>query len=157
LSFAAFGGVLILAPLLLDYFWGEHQPNAVIRLVVETFSAQVLTAPIIAFSFGQYAPLALISNVLVLPVIPFAMLFVFIAGVAAMVFAPIASALSYPALLLLNYITFVVDKLAGLPISQGEVKFSISSLIGSYLFILLICLFFWRRTGHDFASDSVIE
>jgi competence protein ComEC len=157
LSFAAFAGVLVLAPLLLDYFWGEREPNAVIRVVVETFSAQVLTAPIIAFAFGQYAPLALVSNVLILPFIPFAMIFVFIAGLAALLFSPIAYIVSYPAKMLLDYMTFVVDKLAALPIAQGEVNFPAAYLFYSYLLIVGLCIFLWRRTGHDFTEDSVVE
>lgn len=157
LSFAAFAGVLILSPLLLDYFWGEREPNAVIRVVVETFSAQVLTAPIIAFAFGQYAPLALISNVFILPLIPFAMMFVFIAGLAALLFTPLALVASYPARLLLNYITFVVDKLAALPVAQGEVNFSAAYLFYSYVLVIIFCVFLWRRTGHDFTDDSVVE
>lgn len=157
LSFAAFAGVLILSPLLLDYFWGEREPNALIRIVVETFSAQVLTAPIIAFAFGQYAPLALVSNLLVLPLIPFVMLLTFAAGLGTIFFNSIAVFIGYPARAILNYITFITDKLAGLPIAQGDISFPLPTLFASYTVVIAICVFLWRRTRHDFAQDSVVE
>lgn len=157
LSFAAFLGVLILAPLLLDYFWGDSEPNSVIRLVVETLSAQILTAPIIAFSFGQYAPLALISNVLILPLIPFAMIFTFIAGIGSFISASLAHLIGYPAQALLSYMVFVSEKLASLPAAQGEISFPAPYLLSVYVLIFLAIIFLWRRTRHDFTKDSVIE
>lgn len=157
LSFAAFAGVLILAPLLLDYFWGEREPNAILRVVVETFSAQILTAPIIAFAFGQYAPLALLSNLLILPMIPLAMVLTFIAGIGSFFFSSLAAFVGYPARILLNYMTLIVDKLSGLPMAQGEVTFPLGTLLAAYFSIIAVCIFIWRRTHHDFTQDSVVE
>ncbi|HEX5796767.1 MAG TPA: ComEC/Rec2 family competence protein [Candidatus Saccharimonadales bacterium] len=157
LSFAAFAGVIILSPLLLDYFWGKNQPDGLLRIVVETFSAQALTAPIIAFSFGQYATLALIANVLILPLIPFAMIFTFIAGVFGAMFGPAAELLGYPAQILLSYMTFVADKLAGLPIAQSNVALSLPYLVAAYILITMFCIWLWRRTKHDFTKDSIVE
>ncbi|HEX5455783.1 MAG TPA: ComEC/Rec2 family competence protein [Candidatus Saccharimonadales bacterium] len=157
LSFAAFAGVIILSPLLLDYFWGNEEPNAVLRVVVETLSAQIMTAPIIAFSFGQYAPLALLSNVLILPLIPFAMLFTFIAGTMAAIIAPFAVVAGIPAQTLLSYMTFITGKLAALPGAKGEVNFTLPYLIASYVLAVILGVWLWRRTAHDFTDDSVIE
>lgn len=157
LSFAAFAGVIILSPLLLDYFWGKEEPNAVLRVVVETFSAQVLTAPIIAFAFGQYAPLALLSNVLILPLIPVAMIFTFFAGMSAVFLGPLVAITGWPAQLLLGYMTTVSNKLSALPNAKGEVIFPLPYLIASYLLVIILCVWLWRRTGHDFTQDSVIE
>jgi competence protein ComEC len=157
LSFAAFTGVIILSPLLLDYFWGEEEPNAMLRVLVETLSAQIMTAPIIAFAFGQYAPLALLSNVLILPLIPFAMMFTFIAGVIGAMFTPLAGLAGIPAQIILNYMTFATSKLAALPGAKGEVDFTLPYLIASYTSAVILCIWLWRRTGHNFSQDSVIE
>ncbi len=157
LSFAAFCGVIILSPLLLNYFWGKNEPNALLRVVVETLSAQILTAPIIAFSFGQYAPLALIANVLILPLIPLAMVFTFTAGIGGFLSAILVGILAFPGQLILSYMTFTVTRLAGLPMAHGEIKFPAAYLAISYMLILVLCLWLWRRTGHDFAEDSIIE
>lgn len=156
LSFAAFAGVIILAPLITNYFWGDKKPNPVARVVVETLSAQILTVPLIAFTFGQYAPLALVSNLLILPLIPLAMIFTFFAGIAGVISNGL-SLIGIPAEWILGYMTFTVEKLAGLPISQGEISFSPSYLILSYLAIIIFAVWLWRRTKHDFNEDSIIE
>lgn len=157
LSFAAFSGVILLAPLLAGYFWGKQKPNAIARVLIETGSAQILTMPIIAFAFGQYAPLALPANMLILPLIPLAMAFVFISGLSAIIFAKIAAVVSLPAQWVLDYMTFITDKLSGLPISQGSITFSSTYLVVSYMLIILLMVWLWRRTRHDFAEDSIIE
>lgn len=157
LSFAAFAGVIILAPLLVSYFWGEQKPNPLFRILTETASAQILTMPIIAFAFGQYAPLALPANLLILPFIPFVMGLVFIAGLSDILFTPASLLLSRPAQWLLDYMTFVTSKLADPSISQGSINFNFIYLILSYIFILLLIIWLWRRTKHDFNQDSIIE
>lgn len=157
LSFAAFVGVIILSPLLFNYFWGKNEPTAVMRVIIETLSAQILTAPIIAFSFGQFAPFALLANVLILPLIPFAMIFTFVAGLAAILPSPLALLFGLPAQALLNYMTFTTDKLANLPGAQGEINFTPAYLLVSYIAVILFCVWLWRRTKHDFSKDSLVE
>jgi competence protein ComEC len=93
LSFAAFVGVLILAPLLMRYLFRDGKTNLVFQILIETFSAQVLTAPLILASFGQFSNVSIIANLLVLPLVPIAMLLTFIAGF----FGPIISILFLPA------------------------------------------------------------
>ena len=157
LSFAAFSGVIILAPLLMNYFWSKSKPGAISRVLVETASAQILTMPIIAFAFGHYAPLALLSNLMVLPLIPIAMLMTFVSGVASILSGTIGGVIAFPAQLVLNYMTFITQKLADLPISQGIISFSFSYLIVAYLAIFILAIWLWRRTKHDFSEDSIIE
>lgn len=157
LSFAAFAGVIILAPLIYHYFWGDKKkPGSLHQILLETISAQIMTAPIIALAFSQFAPLALPANLLVLIFIPAAMIATFIAGVSGLLSFGI-EAFSLPAKLILSYITLVVDKLSLLPIALAEIDFKISYLIISYTLILLAILYMWRRTKHDFLRTSVVE
>lgn len=157
LSFTAFIGVIILSPLMLNYFWGESEPNGVLRIVFETLSAQILTAPIIAFSFGQYAPFALFSNVLILPLIPFAMFFTFVAGLGALLPDVFAHLLAVPAQILLNYMTFITSKMANLPGAQGQVTITVLVLVSVYVAIAILCVWLWRRTKYDFSKESIVE
>lgn len=157
LSFAAFAGVIILAPLIYHYFWGDKKkPGSLHQIFLETLSAQIMTAPIIAFAFSQYAPLAIPANLLVLIFIPLAMITTFVAGMAGIGTA-VFSFLAIPATLVLNYITFIVDKLALLPIALMEINFSIGALIFTYALIFSSMIYFWRRTRHDFLSSSVVD
>lgn len=83
LSFAAFSGVIVLAPLLIAYFYGNTKPRFVARIIIETGSAQLVTLPIMLGVFGQFSVVALLSNVMVLTLVPYAMALVFVAGLVS--------------------------------------------------------------------------
>lgn len=157
LSFAAFAGVMILSPLLLDYFWGKKKPNSLHQVLLETVSAQIATAPIIAYTFSFYAPLAIIANLLILPLIPITMIFTFISGLGAILIGSLSSAIGLPATLTLSYMIEVIDYLASLPFSEGQIDFGLPKLIYSYIILLVTVVYLKRRTKHNFKQDSIIE
>jgi competence protein ComEC len=157
LSFMSFIGVLILSPLIHAYFWGERKPGNIRQVFIETLSAQLLTLPLIAFVFGQYSPLALLANVLILPLIPLAMLLTFIAGLAGVLFPFMAEWIAWPAQALMNYMVWVVDGLAQRPLASTEIAFSLSTVVVSYLAIFLGIIFLLRRTGYKLRDYNVIE
>lgn len=104
LSFAAFGGVILLAPLINRYLWGEKEPGFMRYIFVATLSAQIATLPIIALTFGEYSPLAIASNLLVQPLVPIAMGLTFLAGLAGALVSGIAAIIGWPAEFVLSYI-----------------------------------------------------
>jgi competence protein ComEC len=157
LSFTSFIGVLILAPLIQAYFWGEKKPGNIRQVFIETLSAQLLTLPLIALVFGQYSPLALIANVLILPLIPLAMLLTFIAGLAGVFFPPIAEWIAWPAQALMNYMVWVVDGLAQRPLASNEITFTITTAIVGYILIFVAIVFLLRRTDYKLRDYNVIE
>ncbi len=157
LSFTSFVGVIMLGPLIQAYFWGDKKPGVVRQVVIETMSAQMLTLPIIAYVFGQYSPLSIIANALILPFIPIAMLLTFIAGFGGIVGAGVGTILGGPATELLEYMTTIIGKLALLPAASSELIFSINTLIIFYLAIVVGLVFLYRRTGHAFREYNVIE
>jgi competence protein ComEC len=157
LSFSAFAGVIILAPLLRHYFFDESGPGLIKQILLETTSAQLATLPIIAYIFGQYTPLALPANLLVLPLVAVAMALTFIAGLAGLTGLGILFLLGWPAQMVLNYMTAVIDKLASLPIADGEISFGFPAVLASYLILSVVCVFLWRKTRHDFKQDNIVE
>lgn len=157
LSFAAFAGIIILAPLLISYLWGDKPPNGGFRILVEAFSAQLLTAPLTAFIFGHYATLSLPANLLILPLIPLAMLATFAAGIASILLSPIAGLFGFIAEIILSYMTLTVNKLSNLPLAQIDISLSVTLLAIIYLLVVILAIWLWRRTGHDFSRDSIIE
>ena len=158
LSFSAFIGVIVLSPLIHAYFWGDEKPSNFRQIFIETLSAQILTLPLIIYVFERYSPLALLANVLVLPLIPLAMLLTFFAGGAGL-FAPffMRHFLGWPAENLLGYMTAMVDWLAKLPIASNEISFSLSSLIVSYLLLFSAMVYLKRRTNYNFRNYNIIE
>ncbi len=157
LSFTSFIGVMIVAPLLHTYFWGDAKPNGLRQVVVETFSAQIMTLPVVLVVFGEYSPLALIANILVVPLIPVGMLLTFVAGLYGLLLSHGVAFVGFPAEFLLSYITKVVEKMSVLPQASATTQFTITGLIATYTFVFITSFYFWRRTEYKFREYSVIE
>jgi competence protein ComEC len=156
LSFTSFIGVIILSPLIHAYFWGEYKPGNIRQVVIETLSAQLLTLPLIMYVFGQYSSLALLANILVLPFIPLAMLFTFVAGIAGVISSGLGL-IGWPAETLLRYMTRVVDYLAQQPLAGREVSLPIEGVFVGYTVLVGLIIFLWRRSGHSFRDYNVVE
>lgn len=146
LSFAAFAGVLVLAPLIRQYIWKEKEPGILLQLLTDTFAAQITTLPIILFVFGEYATYALLANALVLPFVPLSMLLTFVSGLASLLL-PMSAAqfLSIPTTWILQHLTQVIKGVAVLPGAQGTVAFGLPALVVSYVMVILICVYIWSR------------
>lgn len=157
LSFAAFAGVMILSPLLLDYFWGRKSTNQAHQIFLETLSAQIATAPIIAYTFSTYAPLSVLANLLILPFIPVVMILTFVAGIGSLIFGNLAALFGFPATVILNYMTAVISRLSELPFSEGTVEVGLPQVATAYLILIMAAVYLKRRTDHNFKQDSIIE
>lgn len=157
LSFAAFAGVLVLAPLLHHFFWGVSRPGVLREIFVGTMSAQLATLPIMIFAFGQYSPYALLANMLVLPLVPLTMLLTFVAGAGALALPGLAQVFGWPASAVLRYMVAAVDKIAALPNAQSELRFGTLALAASYAILSVIVMLLWRKTRHDFRRGEASE
>lgn len=154
LSFGSFIGVIVLAPLVHQFFWGSQKPSMIRQLIVDTLSAQIVTLPIIQYSFGLYSVYALPANIMVLPLIPLAMMATFVAGFVGLVNSSLAPIASFPATMVLSYSTGVIKRWANLPNSQIPLQFNLEVMIASYILIAaLIAVLIWR-TKYDFRSSD---
>ena len=158
LSFAAFGGVMILAPLLHAYFFGDKTNEQLIRrILVETISAQICTLPILLVTFGQFSVIAPIANLLILPFVPLAMLLTFIGGIGGLVIGKAAHIIALPAELLLSYMTTTTQYLGNLPWAVQEI--SLTWLGATMLFgcIIATCVYMWHKTKFSLSEASLVE
>lgn len=157
LSFAAFGGVMILAPLLQRFFFGEKKPGLIRQIFGETLSAVIATAPILMYAFGQFSNVAVIANMLVLPLVPLAMLLTAVAGFGAIVFPSFAEIIGLPASWLLGYMVYIAENLAKLPWAMSTIQFSITGVVLSYSILILVCIILWRVTKYDLRDTNIVE
>jgi competence protein ComEC len=157
LSFAAFAGVMILAPLLQRFFFGDKKPGIVRQILGETISAVIVTAPVLVNAFGQFSNIAIIANLLILPFVPLAMLLTFIAGVGALLIPPSATVVGLPATLLLGYMTSVAQYLSH--VSWAVTKLQISEIVVGFCYVILaaICVCLWRATKLDLRDANIVE
>jgi competence protein ComEC len=136
LSFLAFFGVLILAPALSTKVFKEKEPGIIPSIILESFSAQLMTAPLIAFTFGTFSVISLLSNVLVLPLIPLVMILVLTVGLVGLLSAPAALSLGILPKLVLTPIVWIIENLAALSFSSAQLKFSLLGMISVYLLLI---------------------
>ena len=189
LSFASFGGVIILAPLLISGWkliyrylrpnvhpiiddqikesqltWSAKLARKLIRLpasfgqiIIETISAQIVTWPILGFFMGQISIVGLITNVLVLPLVPLIMLTTFLTGLAALICPVVAMWLAVPATMLLNFIIQVANWGATLPGADLEFLPKPGFILIYYILLILLMVGLKLLTRHNFYLDNVVE
>lgn len=83
LSFASYGGIMLLGPLLNKFFYGAKKPGMIGSTVLTTVAATLMTLPITLFYFGQVSLISVAANLLILPTLSVAMGLVFLTGVVA--------------------------------------------------------------------------
>jgi len=157
LSFASFAGVMLLAPLFQAYFFGPKKPGTIRQILGETMSAQIATLPIIVLAFGQFSNVAIIANILVLPLVPLAMLLTFIAGIGSLLLPGMAMAIGAPASWLLQYMTTVAQYVAGLPWAVNHLAISVSAVVLFYGMLIAAALYAWRKTRFDLRNANLVE
>jgi competence protein ComEC len=157
LSFAAFAGVMILAPLMQRYFFGDVKPGIVRQIMGETISATIVTAPILISAFGQISNISLVANLLVLPLVPLAMLLTFIAGLGSIIFAPLAMLIGLPATWLLGYMVAVAKNLSELSWATSVFSMSGFGVAVCYCVIIIACVLLWRSTKLNLGESNIVE
>jgi competence protein ComEC len=158
LSFLAFAGVLILAPLITAKFWQHKQPPLLAQVAIETTAAQLLATPLILFTFGEISLVALLANVAVVPFIPFAMAGTFIAGVANAVLPAWSGLLAVPANLVLSYIVSVTRLFASPSWAQQNLKIGAVGMATCYIGVGLLVIVLYRKLKFRFNDiPSVVE
>lgn len=134
LSFAATLGIVYFMPI-----WEqltENWPNflKIKELLFTTLSAIIATLPLILFYFGRLSVVAPLVNILILPVIPYAMLFGFL---IALPFVGYGFALLCK--IFLDYILFITAQFAKWSIGSLELKIN----VWWFLFLVFLVFIFY--------------
>jgi competence protein ComEC len=149
LSFLAFFGVMVIAPMVLLRSPKRIQHSLVATVAIESFCAELMTLPYVLHIFGQMSFVALVANVMVVALVPLAMLLCLFAGLAGMLAPAFAGWVAFPARLLLTYMLDIAALLSRIPhvFVQG-IAFSLAQLLGLYTLVGLIAATLWRKTKH---------
>ncbi len=147
LSFVAVWGLHALAPGLLGLFPSRWR-NVAVRILCETGSATLATAPVILYSFGRLPAVGLLANLLILPLIPWAMLFGALAATIGLVSVSLALVPALIAAWIMLAVEFVAISLArhvplALEVQVGAVT------VGLLYVWLIILAFALARRGYE--------
>lgn len=119
LSFTATLGLILVMPLFEKFF--QKIPFGIGENLAVTFAAQVFTTPIILYYFGRFSLISPLSNILFLPLIPWIMLFSFIALVVSFLISPLAVLFAAVAWLFLKILIVGVSFVAKVPYASLEI------------------------------------
>ncbi len=169
LSFMATLGLILLAPILEKYLTRIPNLFGARMFILATISTQIAVLPLILYYMGQLSVLAVLVNVLVLPMVPVAMLLTFFTGLSGFVLPGLATILAVPTYFSLAYIIEIARYFASLPFASILVSnFPIWWLVVAYLGL---SIYLWRvyrllptdievskiKSTTDDISDWVIE
>ncbi len=143
LSFLAFFGILVLAPLVARRF---NIQNPIALLVIESLAAQLMTFPLIAVAFKQISIIGPLANVLILPLVPLAMMLTFVAGLGAMLWPLWAGWIALPASLILTSMLGLINYFANINWAAQHRGLTMASLGVIYGLIVVITGLLWRRS-----------
>ena len=150
LSFLAFFGVLVVAPSLQKRFLRGREPKLLVSVGLESMAAVSMTLPLIMFIFERVSVIALLANIIVVPLVPLAMLLAAVGGVAGMFVPVLAGLIAWPATMLLTAMLDIISVLSHIPHAQIQRGISASGMVLLYGIILFSTVVLWRaglKTG----------
>lgn len=142
LSFLATFGLVVTGEKLKKYFSFLPGHFGFREIFAMTFSAQVFALPVILANFKRLSLVSPLANVLVVPVIPFAMLFGFVSVVLSYFNFTFGFVFMLPAWLVLQYCVEITQILAKLPWASYEVPWFSHNLIFAYFLIFILFAYF---------------
>jgi len=158
LSFFAFAGILVVAPLVIRLVYRRRDPSPFEQVVFETMSAELMALPIVALAFGTIPVFALVANIMVGIFIPLAMILTAVTGVVAMLSTSFAGVFAAATNILIGYIVAVVEWLSSLPMATANVALPLWVIVAWYVVIAGMCLWAVRRLRYNFRSrDTGLE
>ncbi len=141
LSFLAVLGLLYIYPLLDRACKKIPNAKGIKETLLMSLAAQLAVAPLLASVFHTFSLVSLPANVLILPLMPFVMLFGFFTGIAGMILAPLGRAVGLIGWLLETYQLHVVTWIARLPFASIMITLPTVMLVAIYA---LIVVGIWR-------------
>ena len=142
LSFIATLGLMYVAPHIEKYIPWVTDKFGLRNIVGATIGTQIAVFPLLLYLTGLLSLSSLPSNILVLPIIPFAMLATLIAGVFGSI-PGIGFIVGIPAYLILSYVVILVEFIAVIP-GSSIVLPAFPFWVTASLYVGL-AFFLWRR------------
>jgi competence protein ComEC len=133
LSFMATLGLVLLIPQLERWFGSSSWLAPVQSFFYATLATQLAVLPLLLYHIGEVSLVAVVVNVLVLPMVPVAMGLTFLVGASGLIGSSFASFIAVPAFYSLEYIIVIAKWFAALPFAAVVVpEFSITVVIAVY-------------------------
>jgi competence protein ComEC len=141
LSFLATAGLFYLSPIFEKHLGFIPKRFTLRQTAATTFGAQLAVLPWLLYKFGLLSLVAPISNMLILPLVPWTMLLALLVGVAGFIFAPLATLLGWITYLPLVFIIKTIEVLAAVPGSAVVMpEFGVTIVVVAYALIIWLAV-----------------
>ena len=141
LSFLATMGLILLASPIEKRIKFIPDKFGMRGIISATIATQIFVSPYILYMMGNLSIIGMVVNILVLPLIPATMLFVFLTGATGMLSIPVAQVFAWVTHILLSYELFMVRTFAKLPFASVHLPaFSKWWVVGFYAAFFAIYL-----------------
>ncbi len=140
LSFLATLAIIVSSPYIEQFVPREFFGRSFVEVALLTFVVELFVIPIVAYQFHIFSPFALLMNILLLPIVPYAMATIFISVLGFFILPGLhmlPAGVSYG---LLRIITYAVERLSVVPYAMQEVSFHPLMLFLWYAFLLSVIL-----------------
>jgi competence protein ComEC len=127
LSFLAVLGINYMFPILTNYL--EKIPKTIRNILIMTLSAQIFTLPILIYNFGYISLIAPITNLLILPILPFILILGFLSLFLGIIFI-------FATHILLTYLIKVSEIFSSFTFSSINLSFPIFLFVVYYIFLI---------------------
>lgn len=144
LSFLATFAIVNIVPLTLPYFSFMTERFQIRQILSETFATQIFVLPYLLFEMGRLSIIAPVSNIIVLPLIPYIMFLAFVVGVFAFVpllGLPFAGGL----LILTSFVIGTAQILGNLPFSSFNISISLWIMVAMYVLYFVAGIYLSRN------------
>ncbi len=147
LSFLSTLGLIYLSPVIEKWLGFIPEKLQLRQIAAATIATQIFVLPLLLYQMGQLSIVSLPVNLLILPAIPWTMLFGFLAGALGFISQIIALPFAFIAYLLLAFQLKIVALFAALPFASIAIPyFPASALFACYTIFAVLKLFSKRKT-----------
>lgn len=146
LSFLAALGIILLSPAFnkkTNFIFGKF--SKLREITSTTLSAYIFTLPILVYNFGQTSFAGLISNLLILPIIPFVMVLGLLFLFLSILLPFVGFIFSFIAWLVLSYVILVIKIFSQPFFAQSFEKISFVWMAISYVFLFFISFYLYKK------------
>ena len=149
-SFMATLGLVLIAPQFENLLTEGFKKIRFKEFLIATIATQIAVLPLLLYYIGEVSLVAIVVNVLVLPVVPLAMLTTFVAGVVALMSVTLALPFAFLAHGVLSYIVAIATFFANIPFASVFVPtFTLSWVFILYAFIGAALMWFSRKKSDN--------
>jgi competence protein ComEC len=141
LSFLATMGLVYMSEaleLFVKKYFSYFTSSSLRELLITTLSAYFATLPYVMYTFGTVSVYALIANIFVVPLVPFAMLISFFVVMSSYLSNTLSLVFGFVDTLIINVMIWFAHVVEKLPFSTVTLTVSLSTMSLMYLFIFIV-------------------